>query len=252
MGVTLAVLFEVVAVAAGGADAVTVQIHQRLHCVFTVGRLLERHPPGFALAVDAARRDRAAYRHQVVGNAVTVHQAHQLIGAIAFAQRREIDIHARQIFLQPLPAIVADQLQVLQADVLLRRVDLRLFRHLDRMLVWAEPPQVHQWADGDVHGAAGIAADALGHQYDVRHAARDRLRLEAGAAVKPRQHRIGAVGRDIVVGPFEHRVDLPLQLLFADRDVTADLNAVEGAHGLAVDIDLRARGGIVARGEQGA
>ncbi len=141
---------------------------------------------------------------------------------------------------------------MLQAGALFRRVDLRLFRHFDRVLVGAEPPQVHQWADGDVHGAAGIAADALRHQHDVCHAARDRLRFEAGAAVKLRQHRVGAVGGDIVVGPFEHRVDLPLQFLLADRDVTADFNAVEGAHGLAVDIDLRAGGGIVAGGEQGA
>ncbi|MNV43566.1 hypothetical protein D3C71_1352810 [compost metagenome] len=106
--IALPVLFKIVAVAAGGADAVTLQINQRLNRIFAVGRFLDRHAPGFALPVNAARGNRTADRHQIMGDTITGHQLHQLIDAIAFAQRREINIHPGQVLLQPFATAVAE------------------------------------------------------------------------------------------------------------------------------------------------
>ncbi|VUA82048.1 Uncharacterised protein [Klebsiella pneumoniae] len=41
-----AIEFIVVAIAAGGADAVTIDVDNRLNGVFAVGRFLDRYPPG--------------------------------------------------------------------------------------------------------------------------------------------------------------------------------------------------------------
>ncbi len=46
-----AIEFIVVAIAAGGADAVTIDVDNRLNGVFAVGRFLDRYPPGLAFAV---------------------------------------------------------------------------------------------------------------------------------------------------------------------------------------------------------
>ncbi|MNI44533.1 hypothetical protein D3C73_989130 [compost metagenome] len=80
--------------------------------------------------------------------------------------------------------VVTDQFEVLQADVLLRRFYLLLARYLDHSLIRAEAPQIDQRADGNIHCALSVAADALGHQDNVRHAARDRLWLCAAALIK--------------------------------------------------------------------
>ncbi len=87
-----AVQFIIVAIAAGGADAVPLKIDQRLRGVFLVGGFLNRHPPGFAADVGAARQHRAAHRHQIVGDPLLLHQPRQMIGGEALAHGGEIDI----------------------------------------------------------------------------------------------------------------------------------------------------------------
>ncbi|MNG36449.1 hypothetical protein D3C84_1234800 [compost metagenome] len=51
VGITLAVLLKVIAITTGSADAVAMQIHQCLHCIFAVGGFLDCYAPGVALAV---------------------------------------------------------------------------------------------------------------------------------------------------------------------------------------------------------
>lgn len=149
----------VITVAAGGVDAATIDVDNRLDSVFPVGRLLDRHPPGLVFAVRPAAYQYLAYRHQITGDLLLLHQSREVISSIVLPHHGETDKQIGDIFSQELPAALIDNLQMLQAGTRLRR-DYRLdIQGGNRLLIRVKASQTDQRPHDDIHYVVRLGAN---------------------------------------------------------------------------------------------
>ena len=238
-----AIEFIVVAIAAGGADAVTIDVDNRLNGVFPVGRFLDRHPPGLAFAIHPAADQRPAHRHQIAGDPLLLHQPREVVGGIAFPHGGEVDKQIGNIFLQELPAALINNLQMLQAGARLRRGYRLGIRGGDRLFIRAKAPQVDQRPHGNIHRAVRFGANPQRQGDDIRHRFAHRPGPGIRRVVETHQRRVVFPGRQQAIVGVQLGLNLGAQRLGLCLIHANDADPPEGAHRFAIQHGGRRGGG---------
>ena len=212
----------------------TIDVDNRLDGVFPVSRFLDRHPPGLAFAVHPAAHQRPAYRHQIAGDPLLLHQSREVIGSIALPHRGEIDKQIGDIFLQELPAALIDNLQMLQAGARLRRGYRLGIRGGDRLFIRAKAPQIDQRPHGNIHRAVRFGANPQRQRHDVRHRFAHWPGPGIRRVVETHQRRVVFPGREQAIVGVQLGLNLGAQRLSLCLIHANDADPPEGAHGFAI------------------
>src|SRR3990167_8390281 len=93
MGITLAILLEIVAVIAGGGNAIAIQLQQPLRDALAVLRSLQADTPVLAVWLSSRRLELAGDFHQIAVDAQLVETLDDTVHRIAGSDAVEVDLH---------------------------------------------------------------------------------------------------------------------------------------------------------------